>query len=50
MSLPVVQEPCWILLDDLVEERVRNVDGVLHVHEDTLRGHLDVLWWDAKFS
>ena len=43
MTLPVIQEPRWVLLDDLVEERVRDVDGVLHVHKYTLRRDFDVL-------
>ena len=43
VTLPVIQEPRRVLLDDLVEERVRNVDGVLNVHKDALRSHLDVL-------
>ena len=43
VTLPVVQEPRWVLLDDLVEERVRDVDGVLHVHKYTFRRDFDVL-------
>ena len=43
IDVPVVQEARRVLLNDLVEEGVRDVDGVLHVDEDALRGHLDVL-------